>query len=502
MLPTLALVNFGPLLESFTVTIHKEGCTLSGPSGSGKSSIVDAYSLAHWGVNVDGSPVDTASVRGAAANFTLLADDLKLRIDAKKNGGWDRRIRVGDGDIREVKTAEAWRAELDALDPAARYGTRGETARRIMAPMGLIDLYLGESGPRKLRDAIVAALPPVDSTAVVAGLMKTAGYERLDTDPTDLADTKAGGVTVKGALALQTATNQAAAEAAAVARTKSAAAKDAAEKLAALKASAPTHEQIAEADTVTTLIDEWRAYDGVAETWQRADNARLAAAGRLTAWELRRDALGTAPVVDADDAATARGELTRAEQEHQRLTDAVRRAESEVAAEEQRAEAARVLALREQEEQERAIRVAAQAERDRLAAEARQQAALTRAAEEAEANRKREAEKARQEREDAVKAEGDRVRAELAAAAVVAAPVAPPAPVNPFPAPTAGALFASPPPSAPAFSADYRKGFCDARDAAASIVQWCRQNGETDHRSMLHPIERLTPENQNDKDED
>ena len=40
------------------------------------------------------------------------------------------------------------------------------------------------------------------------------------------------------------------------------------------------------------------------------------------------------------------------------------------------------------------------------------------------------------------------------------------------------------------------------RDAAAAIVQWCRENGETDHRSMLHSIRGLTPENQNAKDEE
>lgn len=485
MLNTLALVNFGPLLESFTVTIPKEGCILSGPSGSGKSSIVDAYSLAHWGVNVDGSPVDTASVRGDGAHLTLTGEDLKLRIDVAPNGGWTRRIKSGDADPRRVPTAEAWRAELDALDPTARYGSRGETARRIMAPMGLIDLYLGEAGPKRLRDAIVAALPPVDSTAIVAGLMAAAGYTRLDSDPADL----------KAALALQTATNRADTDAAAVARTKSAAAKDAAEKLASLNAAAPTAEQIAEANTVTTLIDEWRVYDAAAETWQRADNARLAAAGRLTAWELRRDALGAAPVVDADDAATARANLAREQAEHERLTDAVVRAHGEVAAEEQRAESARVLAIREKEERERAERAAARAEQDRIEAEARHATELARIQASAEAERKRAEEKAARDQAEAVRIAEEKARA---AAAVVAAPVTTPAPVNPFPAPVAGALFASPPP-APTFSADYRKGFGDARDAAAAIVQLCRENGETDHRSMLRPIRGLTPENQKDE---
>ena len=67
--------------------------------------------------------------------------------------------------------------------------------------------------------------------------------------------------------------------------------------------------------------------------------------------------------------------------------------------------------------------------------------------------------------------------------------------------PTGAQLFAQPA-AAPVYSPDYRQGFGDARDAAAAIVQWCRENGETDHRSMLHPIRGLTPENQNDRDND
>ena len=481
MLPTIALVNFGPLLELFTVTIPKAGCTLSGPSGSGKSSIVDAYSLAHWGVNVDGSPVDTASVRGDGAHLTLTGEDLKLRIDVAPNGGWTRRLKAGDADPRRVPTAEAWRAELDALDPVARYGTRGETARRIMAPMGLIDLYLGESGPKRLRDAIVAALPPVDSTAVVAGLMTTAGYTRLDSDPADL----------KAALALQTATNRTEAEAGAIARTKSAAAKDAADRLASLTASAPTTEQVAEANAVVALVAEWRAYDVSAESWRRSDDALRAAVIRRGTWEQRKADLGTAPEVSADDAATARADLAREQAEHDRLIDAVVRAHGEVTAEEQRAEVARVLALREQEEAARAERAAARAEQERIEAEARHAAELARIQANAEADRKHAEEKAARDQAEAVRIAEEKTRA---AATVVAAPVATPAPV-------AGALFASPSP-APTFPTDYREGFGDARDAAAAIVQWCRENGETDHRSMLHSIRGLTPENQNAKDEE
>lgn len=74
----------------------------------------------------------------------------------------------------------------------------------------------------------------------------------------------------------------------------------------------------------------------------------------------------------------------------------------------------------------------------------------------------------------------------------VSASPAPVTAVNPGPS-----LFAQAS-AAPVYSDDYRRGFNDARDAAAGIVQWCRENGETDHRSMLHPIRGLTPENQNE----
>jgi hypothetical protein len=51
------------------------------------------------------------------------------------------------------------------------------------------------------------------------------------------------------------------------------------------------------------------------------------------------------------------------------------------------------------------------------------------------------------------------------------------------------------------YSDEYRAGFAAAIEAAAAIVHWCRENGETDHRSMLWPIRGLTPENQHERRE-
>lgn len=447
MLNTLALVNFGPLLETFTLTIPQEGCTISGPSGCGKSTLIDAYALAHWCVMADGSPVVVDAVRGDGAHITVSGGDAKVRVDVSPRGAWTRQYRgPGDDKPRRLSTALDLADALDSLAPDARYGSRGETARRIMRPESWLDLYTGESGARRFRDAIVAALPPVDMTVIVAGLMSAAGHELVDGDPVELADKGTRDAKVLGALSRQRDANTARSSAEALANREAAALVTAQAKLKSAQDTAPTVDQKADADAILATTAAWSTYDTELMTWRRSESTRLLASGRLDAYRASVAALGDEPTVDTAAAGEADAALSRARGEHQRLTAAVGRAEAEVNAEAARVEAERIAAAERVEAEARAERERVIAAQRQAEADARHEAALARQREEAAAETARVAAQAAEDLRLAV------ARAEESARRPQPEPVAPVAPPardpNPFTTPApAPSLFAAAPKS-------------------------------------------------------
>jgi hypothetical protein len=289
--PHLTTRGLGPHLSPFTLAIPAGGCTLVGPSQSGKTrATVHALLAALTGAG-PGGPIDPADVtRGSpddapTATARYVVGAVGVRCDYRSGSPRLTVERYTGGAAEVIAGPQGQAAHLAAL------GMEAQVIRAIVIPGEPARLASSTPKGRGLRDLLTAVLPPADLRADVAEVMEAAGQALHPGDPLTLGATAR---TAGSALALQSVANRDAAEATGAARTHAEAVDRLAAELAAL-GEAPAPERVAKAREYLQAADAWAGYDRAAADYE----ARLAAHGEAEArandWHVRRAALGEAP---------------------------------------------------------------------------------------------------------------------------------------------------------------------------------------------------------------
>ncbi len=280
MLSQLVLAGF-MTHERNEFTFNADGATtIYGPSECGKSSIIDGLTFVLWGLDRDGEDFPSDAIRDGDA-----------RVEVELTTSWGKTLRrtmtsrrsttrtiVEDGDSTSIAVESAWRQQLGPI------GARPDVARLIMVPFQWVDLLRRELG-RPLRDIILSLLPNVDSRAVIAELMATAGKAMKSTDPMD----------EDAAKRLQTMANRGRDEA-------KGRLEEARNRAHAVGSATPVQvdaSELAAAKAVMKAAEAWRTYDRNERV--RAEKARAVArqAAERDAWRKRAAELGERPTYDA-----------------------------------------------------------------------------------------------------------------------------------------------------------------------------------------------------------
>ena len=278
---TLTIAGLGAHPAAVTLTIP-DRAVVSGPSQSGKTSILTALCAALLDVGPEGSIVDEQVHDEAGAAEVALALPGCPAIDFRLQRGSRSTLKV---DGARSSSAAAHREALGLADLVI--------ARAIMVPFYWHALTRSPRA-RGLRDLLSAVLPAVDLRAIVG-----ASCDLRDTDPVDL----------KAALVAQTAANRAASEArGAVQALEGAPAPVAVEP--------PPPERVTRARAYLARYADWLRYSQDLASWRRQEARRQDAARA-------RAELGPRP--DVDEAA-----LTRARNVARDRTADVARARSEL----------------------------------------------------------------------------------------------------------------------------------------------------------------------------
>jgi hypothetical protein len=153
----LRIQGIGPHLDRSIEFDPTATTTVSGPSTSGKSTLMHAIAFALWGQDATGAKFDAGMVSGAGA----------ASFDGAGRKGTSRAI-VVDGTPTPGGTEEQFRASLPAhyRDP--------ETAGLVMFPMRWTSLLEGAGGGLALRAALDRMLPGPTAADLLADLPKTA----------------------------------------------------------------------------------------------------------------------------------------------------------------------------------------------------------------------------------------------------------------------------------------------------------------------------------------
>lgn len=298
MFTSIRIEGLGPH-EDATLDLDPAGLTeIVGPSEAGKSTVIDALSLALWGTTGFGKPVPAEAIRDGAKGCTVTLTSRSgttLQVRRTRKGATTRE-KSGES----YSSAAAWAKALGPL---------GKDAARIAAvPRAWLDLAAGPGGGRPLRD-LIAGLSGEgsDLRGEVARLMAPAELRR--TDPLDeqaAASNRAGA-------------NKARDEARGALR-----ALDVPDEAPALPP------DTTEAEATVKAAGLWAAYDVAIEEHRRAAEAVEAASAAHADWCRRRDALGKRPEVDEDAARQARDGVAQARARVEDARAVLARAEAEV----------------------------------------------------------------------------------------------------------------------------------------------------------------------------
>lgn len=281
---TLTIAGLGAHPAPVTLTLP-DRAVVSGPSQSGKTSILTALCAALLDVAPEGSIVDEHVHDEAGAAEVALALPGAPPIEWRLARGGRSVLRLAGA---RSPSAAAHREALGLADLTI--------ARAILVPLYWHQLT---RSPRAagLRDLLSAVLPAVDVRAIVAA--------SCDLRPGDSVDLKA-------ALALQTSTNRAASEARGALQALEAAP-------APVAVEAPPLERVARARAYLARYADWTRYVSDLSAWRRQETRRQDAARA-------RAELGPRPEVDEALVARARNAA------RDRAADVARaRSEAEVA---------------------------------------------------------------------------------------------------------------------------------------------------------------------------
>jgi hypothetical protein len=313
-MPHLTVRGLGPHAQPYTLTIPATGCTLSGPSQSGKTrATVHALLAALTGAGPAG-PIDPQDVtRGSpddapTATARYVVGAVGVRCDYRTGAAPKLTIERYAGGVTEVISGpQGQAAHLAAL------GMEAPVIRAIVIPGEPARLASSTPQGRGLRDLLTSVLPPSDLRADVAEVMEAAGQDLRPDDPLILGATSR---TARSALMTQSAAHRHAAEATGAARTHAEAVDRLAAELAAL-GEAPAPERVTKARDYLAAVDAWAGYDRAAADYEARLAAHAEAEARANDWHVRRAALGEAPTPDGapSDAeiAAARKTLAAAE---------------------------------------------------------------------------------------------------------------------------------------------------------------------------------------------
>jgi hypothetical protein len=156
MIKTIQIQGLGAHKTATTFNLDAVGVTeFRGPSESGKTTILDAVTMALWGLDAEGESFDVSRITDGAK-----AADVKLTF--RKGSTWQRRVTTSRTWTRTATdsagvevlglTEEAFRAKLGPLADPKR-------CLPIMAPFGWLALYHGANKGRAFRDYLNRVLP-------------------------------------------------------------------------------------------------------------------------------------------------------------------------------------------------------------------------------------------------------------------------------------------------------------------------------------------------------
>jgi len=183
----ITVSNLGPISEASVPT----NSTVTAPSQSGKTTLVDAVCYAIVGTDAHGKAVG-GDRRHQSEGAEEPAKAAEVSFDSPR-GKISRRITASS------KRADIDGAKTDSRGVAQWLGLTGKTtmARLVLAPLAWTNLYDKERG-RPLRKALMSVLPPVDMGAEVNAILEEEGVSMFKFDA----------VSIKPALEQQTITNR------------------------------------------------------------------------------------------------------------------------------------------------------------------------------------------------------------------------------------------------------------------------------------------------------
>ncbi len=269
MLQQLTVSGLGPH-EDFTAQFNPTGRTVvTGPSESGKTSLLEAITFCLWGRSWGGKfrPEAIHDGMSKAVVEMVLDSGRCIRRSVTRSRSQKRTIKIGE-ELTEYATEAKF---LEALDDLGR---DIDTLRVVLAPMEWVPMVSGNA--RAFRDLLASILPDADVGSEVERLMAEAGQSLHDGD-LDLTE--------KEVMSRRLASKKA--------RDEAQGRLDAAEeRLATLRASEPVLDGESAVDPeILEAATQWAEYDrkiGVSE-------ARSAAEEALRRWQESRTALGEEP---------------------------------------------------------------------------------------------------------------------------------------------------------------------------------------------------------------
>ena len=187
MFEKLTVRGLGPHAD-FTATLSPSGVVeVSGPSESGKSTLIEAICLALWGSGSDGKRFRAAMIREGAQRAEVILESA--------GGGIIRRVVERRGKVtrslqrRGQRAPQRFGSEKSFAQAIGPLGLRGDEVRLVLAPLQWTGLT--ERKGQRLRDALLGFLPAADLSPVVARRMADAGFPLSSEEPSGWTEKQA-----------------------------------------------------------------------------------------------------------------------------------------------------------------------------------------------------------------------------------------------------------------------------------------------------------------------
>ncbi|MEO0603767.1 MAG: AAA family ATPase, partial [Myxococcota bacterium] len=272
MLQQLTVTGLGPH-KDFTAQFNPSGrTTVTGPSESGKTSILEAITFCLWGRSWGGKFRPEAIHDGMSkAIVEMVLDSGRcIRRSVTRSRSQKRSITIGE-------ETEEYGTEAKFLDALGDLGRDIDTLRVVLAPMEWVPMVSGNA--RAFRDLLAAILPDADVASEIEQLMAEAGQVLNEGDVE---------LTEKEVMSRRLAAKKA--------RDEAQGRLDAAEeRLATLRTSEPELDADAAVDPeILEAATQWAEYDRKVG----ASESRTAAEEALRRWQESRTALGDEPTYD------------------------------------------------------------------------------------------------------------------------------------------------------------------------------------------------------------